>query len=59
MKTESLRAGKRERLVRVEEAAGEIRDRGRFELVLEDAPADWVAQLPVRGSRAEAAASGG
>ena len=56
---ELLRAGKRERLVRVEEAAGEIRDRGRFELVLEDAPADWVAQLPVRVSRAEAAASGG
>lgn len=45
---ELLGAGKRERLVRVEEAAGEIRDRARFELVVEAAPADWVARLPTR-----------
>jgi radical SAM protein with 4Fe4S-binding SPASM domain len=43
---ELLRAGKRERLVRVEEAPGELRDRGRFELVVEDAPAEWIARLP-------------
>ncbi|MBK7580870.1 MAG: radical SAM protein [Myxococcales bacterium] len=43
---ELLAAGKRERLCRVGEAPGENRDTASFELVLESAPADWVASLP-------------
>lgn len=43
---ELLAAGQRERLRRVGEAPGENRDTARFELVLESAPADWVASLP-------------
>ncbi|MFO0565074.1 MAG: radical SAM protein [Polyangiaceae bacterium] len=43
---ELLREGKRERLVLVDRARGEIRDTARFELVLEDAPAAWRESLP-------------
>lgn len=42
---EMLRQGKRERLVLVRAAEGKIRDAGRFELEIEDAPADWAASL--------------
>ena len=43
---ELLAAGKRERMRLVSAAPGLIRDAARFELVVEDAPADWVASLP-------------
>ncbi len=43
---ELLAQGKRERLTQVEQAAGLIRDTAQFELVLEDAPEDWVNSLP-------------
>jgi len=43
---ELLRRGKRERLRQVEEAPGHVRDQGRFELIVEDAPRDWIASLP-------------
>jgi radical SAM protein with 4Fe4S-binding SPASM domain len=43
---EKLAEGKRERLVQVHPAAGLVRDRARFDLVLEDAPAEWIAGLP-------------
>jgi len=43
---ELLASGKRERLVLVERAKGNVRDTARFELELEDAPGDWVAGLP-------------
>ena len=43
---ELLSQGKRERLHLVEAARGLIRDAAKFELILEDAPADWVASLP-------------
>ena len=39
---EMLRHGKRERLRLVEAAEGGIRDKGRFEIDVEDAPADWL-----------------
>jgi radical SAM protein with 4Fe4S-binding SPASM domain len=42
---ELLREGKRERLTLVERAPGVIRDTARFDLVLEDAPAEWRASL--------------
>lgn len=45
---ELLAAGQRERLKLVAAAKGEIRDTARFELVLEAAPADWVAALPAQ-----------
>jgi radical SAM protein with 4Fe4S-binding SPASM domain len=43
---ELLAAGKRERMRLVRAAPGLVRDAARFELVVEDAPADWVASLP-------------
>jgi len=43
---ELLAIGKRERLVQTERAEGKIRDTAQFELILEDAPEDWVAGLP-------------
>lgn len=43
---EHLAVGKRERLVRTRAAAGLVRDRATFELIVEDAPADWIAALP-------------
>ena len=43
---EMLAAGKRERLTRVRAAPGKIRDTARFELIVEDAPPEWVASLP-------------
>jgi radical SAM protein with 4Fe4S-binding SPASM domain len=43
---ELLSQGKRERMKLVQAAPGLIRDVAKFELVLEDAPADWVASLP-------------
>lgn len=43
---ELLGEGKRERLRLVEAARGLVRDAAKFELVVEDAPADWVATLP-------------
>lgn len=43
---EMLAQGKRERLTLVREAEGRIRDTGQFELSVEDAPPEWVAQLP-------------
>lgn len=43
---ELLASGKRERLRLVRAAEGRIRDTARFELVMEDAPADWAASLP-------------
>lgn len=42
---ELLARGRRERLELVATAPGEIRDTARFELAVEDAPADWVAGL--------------
>ncbi|MBI4952271.1 MAG: radical SAM protein [Myxococcales bacterium] len=43
---ELLGQHKRERLVLVAPAGGAVRDTPRFELVLEDAPPEWVASLP-------------
>jgi len=43
---ELLAQGKRERLIQVEQAAGLIRDTAQFQLILEDAPEDWVKSLP-------------
>ncbi len=44
---ELLARGQREVLRRVEEAPGELRDTARFELSVEDAPAEWASALPV------------
>ena len=49
---ELLDKGQRERLVLVEAAKGEIRDRGRFELVTEPAPEDWAEQMRAIGRTA-------
>lgn len=43
---ELLAIGKRERLRLLRAAPGLARDTARFELSVEDAPADWVASLP-------------
>jgi radical SAM protein with 4Fe4S-binding SPASM domain len=43
---EKLAAGRRERLVQTQRAAGLVRDRATFEVIEEDAPADWIATLP-------------
>ncbi len=44
---ERLAQGKRERLTQLRAAAGLIRDRGLFDIVVEDAPLDWVEGLPL------------
>jgi radical SAM protein with 4Fe4S-binding SPASM domain len=43
---EMLAQGKRERLTRVQEAPGRIRDTARFEISEEEAPKEWAAALP-------------
>jgi radical SAM protein with 4Fe4S-binding SPASM domain len=43
---ELLRENKRERLVLVSRAPGRARDTARFEVRVEDAPAEWAASLP-------------
>ncbi len=43
---ELLAQGKRERLVQVERALGNIRDTAQFDLIVEEAPEDWVKSLP-------------
>jgi hypothetical protein len=40
-----LAQGKRERLVRVREAPGKVRDCALFELEIEPAPEDWAARM--------------
>lgn len=52
---EWLSQGKRERLVQVEAARGDVRDCAQFEIVIEDAPEAWVASLP----RQDQASGGG
>lgn len=42
---ELLNQGKRERLVRVRAASGQLRDCALFELATEDAPEDWAAEM--------------
>jgi radical SAM protein with 4Fe4S-binding SPASM domain len=42
---EMLAQGKRERLVRVREAPGKVRDCALFELEIEPAPEDWAARM--------------
>jgi radical SAM protein with 4Fe4S-binding SPASM domain len=42
---EHLARGEREYLVRVETAPGKLRDRARFEIKAERAPAEWLAQM--------------
>jgi radical SAM protein with 4Fe4S-binding SPASM domain len=42
---EHLARGERESLVRVEAAPGKLRDRGRFEIKTEPAPAEWLARM--------------
>ena len=43
---ELLSQGKRERLVQIEPAHGDFRDTATFELIVEDAPREWVEALP-------------
>ncbi len=46
---EMLRGNQRERLTLVSKAPGTIRDTALFALTVEDAPADWSAELPAQG----------
>lgn len=48
---ELLLRGKRERLALIEAAPGELRDTARFELIEEDAPADWAREVEAHAAR--------
>jgi hypothetical protein len=48
---ELLRAGKRERLVLARAAPGALRDTATFELVLEEAPPDWLEEARARAAQ--------